>query len=97
MPWRSFHRRDEDDLHSVVGDECHIVFGQHLGPRYDASFSAEILDQSENLVLLCKVHHKLVDDQTETYTAAMLKMLKENHGKWVSEKLDRSEIRRHYA
>jgi hypothetical protein len=37
--------------------------------KYDSNFPADKLDEAENLILLCKVHHKLVDDQTETYTA----------------------------
>jgi hypothetical protein len=54
------------DAESVVGDECHIVSGQSQGPRYDASFPAARLDEPDNLILLCRVHHKMVDDQTQT-------------------------------
>ncbi|PYT80880.1 MAG: hypothetical protein DMG40_11525 [Acidobacteria bacterium] len=46
-----------------------MVSGQQFGPRYDSNFPADKLDEAENLILLCEVHHKLVDDQTETYTA----------------------------
>ena len=35
----------------------------------------------------CRVHHKMVDDQHETYTADLLKNLKQNHEKWVSSAL----------
>jgi hypothetical protein len=44
----------------------------------------EMVDQPENLLLLCRVHHKMVDDQFETYSAQMLKTLKANHERWVS-------------
>jgi len=73
---------------SVVGDECHIVSGTRLGPRYDPSLAEELIDQPENLVLLCRVHHKMVDDQFETYSAGILKTLKRKHERWVSTKLD---------
>jgi len=76
---------DSDD--SVVGDECHIVSGKGLGPRHDPAFLEELLDQPENLVLLCRVHHKMVDDQVETYPVAALRALKSKHEHWVSSTL----------
>jgi len=78
------------DSESVVGDECHIVSGAPNGPRYDPSFSPEAVDGLANLLLLCRVHHKLVDDQPETFTAATLALLKANHERWVKERLTKS-------
>jgi hypothetical protein len=72
------------DSESVVADECHIVSGKALGPRYDSAFPSERLDEVDNLVLFCRVHHKMVDDQLETYTVDILRQLKANHEKWVS-------------
>lgn len=69
---------------SVVRDECHIISGKGQGPRYDPTFLPDHLDEPENLILLCRVHHKMVDDQHETYTSAVLHKLKANHEKWVS-------------
>ena len=68
---------------SVVGDECHIVSGQPDGPRYDPTFAAELIDHVSNLLLLCKVHHKMVDDQRETYLAEVLHTIKADHEQWV--------------
>ena len=76
------------DDESVVGDECHIISGQSQGPRYEPGFPAERLDEPENLILLCRVHHKMVDDQCETYTGVLLTELKQNHEKWVSATLE---------
>jgi hypothetical protein len=75
------------DTESVVGDECHIISGAPNGPRYDPSVSPEAIDGLANLLLLCRVHHKLVDDQPETFTAATLAQLKANHEQWVRERL----------
>jgi hypothetical protein len=50
--------------------------------------AADCIDDYQNLILLCKVHHKLVDDQSETYTADLLLGLKERHEAWVSEQLN---------
>jgi len=81
----------EKDPESIVGDECHIVSGQQFGPRYDPDFPVDKLDEVENLILLCKVHHKLVDDQTETFTTDVLRTIKAKHETWVAEKLDNKE------
>lgn len=75
------------DDESVVGDECHIVSGKTQGPRHDPAFPVDRLDEPENLILLCRVHHKMVDDQYETYTVELLRKLKANHEKWVSSNL----------
>jgi hypothetical protein len=79
--------RTAADDESVVGDECHIVSGKNQGPRYDPTFPVEQLDEPENLILLCRVHHKMVDDQYDTYTVQVLRRLKENHERWVSSTL----------
>lgn len=64
-------------MESVVGDECHIISTN--GPRADAKYPAEKLDAYENLILLCKVHHKLVDDQVHEYSPGVLRKLKQKH------------------
>jgi hypothetical protein len=80
-----------EDSESVVGDECHIVSGATYGPRHDPAFASDSIDDLSNLLLLCRVHHKLVDDQPETFTAETLRQLKANHEKWVKERLGRSD------
>ena len=62
------------DDESVVGEECHIVSAQTNGPRYDPALLRQPLDSYNNLILLCRVHHKMVDDQPETYTVEILKL-----------------------
>ncbi|WP_111266201.1 HNH endonuclease signature motif containing protein [Marilutibacter maris] len=78
------------DAESVVGDECHIVSGAPSGPRHDPTLAPELIDSLANLLLLCRVHHKLVDDQPETFTADTLRQLKANHEKWVKDRLGQS-------
>jgi hypothetical protein len=77
---------DLDD-ESVIGDECHLVSGKVKGPRHNPTFPLEHIDEPENLILLCRVHHKMVDDQRETYTVEMLQKLKSDHEGWVSARL----------
>jgi hypothetical protein len=72
------------DDESIVGEECHIISGKLNGPRYRPEFLAANIDEAANLILLCRVHHKMVDDQSETYTVEELKELRFNHERWVS-------------
>jgi hypothetical protein len=76
------------DDESVVGDECHIISPQQEGPRHNPDFPKKRLDSYSNLILLCRTHHKMVDDQVDTYTIDNLHKMKANHEKWVKEKLN---------
>lgn len=77
----------DQDSESVIGEECHIRSAAKAGPRHDPSFPANEIDDLSNLLLLCRVHHKMIDDQVETYTTSILTGIKTNHEKWVEEKL----------
>ena len=79
----------EDD-ESVVGEECHIVARESGGPRNDLNFPKKKLDQYDNLILLCRVHHKMVDDQENTYSVEHLRRIKKEHEQWVCETLNLS-------
>lgn len=80
------------DAESVVGDECHINSGAPNGPRHDpTAFDLGMVDDLSNLLLLCRVHHKMVDDQFETYTIELLRSIKKNHEQWVESKFTESE------
>ena len=74
------------DSDSVVGDECHIISGAANGPRHDPSIDQQLVDDLPNLLLLCRVHHKMADDQFETYTVELLRTIKANHEQWVESK-----------
>lgn len=75
------------DNESIIGEECHIISSRPNGPRYDPSYPQKKLDTYENLILLCRVHHKMIDDQYESYAVDILRQMKTNHDMWVSEKL----------
>ena len=67
------------DDESVIAEECHIVSSRPNGPRYDPSYPQEKLNTYDNLILLCRVHHKMLDDQYESYTVDILRRMKANH------------------
>ncbi len=75
------------DPDAVVGDECHIVAQAKGGPRA-RTLSPERLDEYDNLILLCKVDHKRVDDQPTTYATAELRAIKASHERWVEAALN---------
>jgi hypothetical protein len=79
------------DSEAVVGDECHIISGETNGPRHDPSYPAEKIDSYENLMLLCRVHHKMVDDQSSTFTTEILRQIKNNHEIFVASKLSNNQ------
>jgi hypothetical protein len=80
-------KRTELDFESVVSEECHIISASPNGPRYDSKFPADQFDALENFILLCATHHKMIDDQLETYTTEVVRSIKRNHEAWVETQL----------
>lgn len=73
---------------SIVGDEAHIIArsGSFSRGDYD-SLTQEQKDQYSNLILLCKTHHKQIDDQQAEYTVDRLREIKALHEREVAEAL----------
>lgn len=81
---------DQDDDPSIVGDEAHIVAKKEAFTRGDFdSLTPEQRDHYSNLILLCKIHHKQIDDQPAHYTVQRLREIKATHEREV--KTTRSE------
>jgi hypothetical protein len=74
------------DRESVVGDEAHIVAQSAGGPRFRPLEDGSV-DSYENLILLCKVHHKVVDDQPHEYPEDRLRRITTEHESWVTQQL----------
>jgi hypothetical protein len=49
------------DTGTLVAEVCHIRAQSEKGPRYDPSQSDEERHGFDNLVLMCRVHHKVID------------------------------------
>lgn len=85
--------KSPQDPEAIVGDECHIISKQDNGPRSYLKIPTSIdLDGYDNLLLLCKTHHKLVDDQPNKYNVEVLRKIKLNHEAWVRESLNRDKV-----
>ncbi|WAX55103.1 HNH endonuclease [Jatrophihabitans cynanchi] len=78
------------DRESIVGDEAHIAARSTIGPR-GGVLAADMTDSYDNLILLCKVDHKRVDDQPQEYTAERLRAIKAEHERWAADKFGASE------
>src|SRR5687767_15113789 len=78
----------ETDDESLVGEACHIVASSPDGPRGVSQLTQEQRDKFANLVLLCNVHHKLVDDQPNAYSVERLIEVKAEHEQWVRTQLN---------
>ncbi|HUT14022.1 MAG TPA: hypothetical protein VMY42_26275 [Thermoguttaceae bacterium] len=61
----------------VVGNECHIVGDKPGSARYVAECTNR--NSYENAILLCPVHHKVIDDGKRIYTVDMLQRMKREH------------------
>ncbi len=72
---------DSSSSESIIGEICHIKADSPQGPRYDLKQSERARQSYDNLILLCRNHHKIVDDDTKTYTVELLAAMKETHVK----------------
>lgn len=62
-----------------MGEVCHVKAQNAGGPRFDPNQTEEARHAFENLILLCSVHHRVVDDQFDTYSVELLSEMKELH------------------
>lgn len=75
------------DREVVLGEIAHIIPDSDNGPRADPTYPRLLRNEYANLILLCGVHHPIVDGQTSTYTAQNLRDMKDAHEKWARERL----------
>lgn len=81
----------------VVGKECHIVGQGDDGPRAPRSLMADeqtrwhsLIDDRDgyqNLVLLCGIHHDLIDGDVASHPVARLVEMKQEHERQIDELL----------
>jgi hypothetical protein len=78
----------------VVSEVAHIVAESPDGPRGDSPLSEPERNRYESLILLCNVHHQLIDSQPATYTVEWLMEIKHEHERWVEQRLEGIDIAR---
>ncbi len=63
----------------VIGRICHIRAKNVGGPRYDPDQSEKERNSFQNLILMCPIHHDVIDDDLESYTVKRLEEIKSHH------------------
>ena len=66
---------------TIIGEICHINASNPGGPRYDSQQTQAQRHGYENLILLCANHHKVIDDDEESYSVVRLQKMKAEHAK----------------
>jgi hypothetical protein len=64
---------------SIVGEVCHIKGVKPGSPRHDKAIDGCALHGFDNLILLCNVHHKVIDDNESEFPVERLLRMKEQH------------------
>ena len=68
-----------EDSGTVTGEICHIKAKNSKGTRYDKKQTEHERNAFENLILLCRNHHKIVDDNSQIYDVSALLEIKSIH------------------
>jgi hypothetical protein len=76
-----------------TGKICHIKARNPGGPRYDPLQTNDERYAFENLILLCGVHHDIVDNDPKTFTVELLKEFKEMHERAGNIELSQEDAR----
>ena len=81
--------KDDNDVNLNLGEECHIISSKTKGPRHKRNY-LDYYDAYSNLILLCRNHHRMIDEQHETYSEKLLHKIKNNREKWVKSTIDKA-------
>lgn len=78
----------------VVGEEAHIVSQSPSGPRGSEAPPGGDVDGVANLLLLCPTHHRIIDEQTLTWSVEALRQIKESHERRIRERYEAEKVAR---
>jgi hypothetical protein len=67
------------DYKKIIGHICHIYGLSEDGPRGKKGLTTKEKNSYENLILMCRHHHGVVDDFEGDYDADTLKLWKQQH------------------
>lgn len=63
----------------ITGEVCHIRARSPGGARFDPNLSPSARHRHENLILMCRRHHTIIDADPTTWTVEVLQGLKVTH------------------
>jgi hypothetical protein len=81
----------EGGITSLVGEVAHIVGESSGAARGKSSLSIEERNDPDNLMLLCREHHKIIDDDPGMYTVEVLDEKKREHIEWIVKSLGKTQ------
>lgn len=64
---------------TIIGEICHIHAQKAGEARFRDDLNLEEIHALDNLVLMCRNHHKVIDDHPDKYTADWLRNVKRAH------------------
>ncbi len=77
---------------SLIGENCHIIGEKNSknSPRGISSLDLKDRHRYPNLILLCRNHHKIIDDDEKNWPVELLHQIKSDHELWVETALSES-------
>ena len=75
-----------------MGQMCHIVARSKYGPRGTEPLDSKERGDYDNLILLCRNDHGIIDNDVNLWPVSRLVTLKIEHETWVTEQLSKSTI-----
>lgn len=73
----------EEDVQ--IGEMAHVIAKSAIGPRGSANCTND--NSYENLILLCSIHHKIVDTKPDEYPISRLHDIKQQHENNIQSRL----------
>lgn len=67
-----------------VSEICHIQGLEKGSARFNPKLSENVANSLDNLILLCAIHHKIIDQSPSKYTVEELKRMKKKHEKRIA-------------
>lgn len=86
----------DEESDTIIGEICHIEAKNAKGPRYNPSQTDEERDSFDNLILMCSIHHKVIDDDIDSYSVERLRQIKTNYESNSTNTSETDEKRRHF-
>lgn len=84
---KSLIHNGEGDERSLIGEIAHIIGEKAGAARGASSMSLAERNDPDNLMLLCRDHHKIVDDNPTTYDVERMRGLRADYLSWLHDQL----------
>jgi hypothetical protein len=73
---------------SLLGEIAHVIGERPQAARGASSMSETARNEPDNLLLLCRKHHKIIDDNEASYSVEDLQKLRSTYLSWLAAQLE---------